>query len=148
MMSSSKKRKNDTEKPTQDSTIPPSKKLKQAAYLVRKAACRIFKGIGPNYGPVTNADLAAADAVRVETGQRVWPVVHDDPDEYHDNRPEDIQSQASEEASVELGMDISNGKELRVWWKTFEVDKGMPMEVDEGTMKICQRKGLKESMCC
>jgi len=130
-MSSSKKRKNDTDEPTQDGTIPSSKKLKQAAYLVQKAARRIFKGIGPNYGPVTEADLAAADAVRVETGQRVWSVVHDDPDKYHDDRPKEIQSQASEEASVELEMDISKGKKLRVWWKTFEVDKGMAIELDE-----------------
>jgi len=118
-MSLSKKRKIDTDKPTQDGNITQPKRLKQAVYLVQKAARRILKGTGHNYGPVTRADLVAADAVRVEAGQRVWPVVYDDPDEYHDNRPKEIQSQASEEASVELGMDVSNGKKLRVWWKTF-----------------------------
>ena len=130
-MSSSKKRKNDTEKPTQDGTITQPKRLKTAASLVQKAARRIFKGIGPNYGPVTEVDLTAADAVRVETRQRVWPVVHGDPDEYHDNRPKKTQFQTSGEVSVELGIDISNRKELRVWWKTFEVDKGLPIELDE-----------------
>jgi len=130
-MISSKKRKNDTEKPTQDGTIPQSKKTKQAAYLVPKAVRCIFNRIGPDYGPVTEADLAAASAARSEPEQRVWSVMHDDPDEYHDDRPKEIQSQASEEVSVELGIDISKSKELRVWWKTFEVDEGLPIELDE-----------------
>jgi len=131
MMSSSKKRKNDTEKPTQDGTITQPKRLKTAASLVQKAIRCIFNRIGPDYGPVTKADHVAASADRSESGQRGWRAVHDDPDEYHDNRLKETQFQTSGEVSVELGMNISKGKDLRVWWKTFEVDKGMPIELDE-----------------
>ena len=68
----------------------------------------------------------------MQTGQRVWPVTHDthdtpdDDDDDEDNYPKEIGFQTSGTISIELGDDVGDGEELRVWVATFGVDEDMP----------------------
>jgi len=159
MLSSSKKRKNEASDQGQDGTHPEESSLRQTIYIVQSSqsfdsysgeqlkthavfstintaneAARIFNELGPDYGAINADDLASANASWLQTGQRIWPVTHDTPDDGDgdddddkddDNYPKEIEFQNSGTISIELGDDVGDGEELRVWVATFGVDEHM-----------------------
>lgn len=180
MMSSSKKRKNSNGARTDDDAHPEESSLRQTIYIVQssqqhdaysgeqlkthavfstintanEAARRIFNELGPDYGAVTADDLASANVSWLQTGQRIWPVTHDTPDNSNDNNdddddnddnnyPKEIKFQKSGTISIELGDNVGDGEELRVWVATFGVDEDMPKQRKE---KHEERAGLRDSV--
>jgi hypothetical protein len=152
-MSSSKKRKNDTISQTPDDPHPQESSLRQTVHIVQsskrfnmyepeehethavystlhaanEAARCIFNTLGSNYGPVSEASLAAAHASWLRTGESGWPVEHDgseDDDDDDDRWPKEVEFGVNGAVSIELGMDVGEREELRVWVRTFGIDSG------------------------
>ena len=167
-MSSTKKRNNDTGYENQDGIHPEESSLRQTIYVVQsskrddedtekenethaafstlnqanEAARRIYNKLGPEFGFVYEGDLAAAKASWLETGQRVFRVVHVDPVNGVYSFPKEIRFQASGAISIGLEGKAAEGEELRVWVTTLGVDEDMPEDTNE---KPRERSALGDS---